>query len=97
MTYIWMCFWCSYLYTVRGSGAFCNFLNLLGDEILLEGWENFRGGLDNKREQRELFFFQNECLTERLISKQSTEGGRGGEVWMKVDNKKQIIRSCAPF
>ncbi len=33
-----------------GSPAFARFLELLGDEVLLDGFELFRGGLDNKSE-----------------------------------------------
>lgn len=32
----------------QGSPAFSLFLRLLGDEILLQGWQLFRGGLDSK-------------------------------------------------
>lgn len=31
-----------------GSAEFEQFLDLLGDRIELEGWENFKGGLDTK-------------------------------------------------
>ena len=34
----------------EGSGRFSRFLDLLGDEVALQGWQNFRGGLDVKSE-----------------------------------------------
>ena len=34
--------------TEEGSDRFHQFLDLLGDEVQLRGWQNFRGGLDNK-------------------------------------------------
>jgi hypothetical protein len=33
----------------HGSKRFSSFLELLGDEVALEGWQNFRGGLDVKK------------------------------------------------
>ena len=38
------------LYAEHGSKRFSLFLELLGDEVGLQGWQNFRGGLDVKRE-----------------------------------------------
>ena len=35
-------------FTEEGSDRFHQFLDLLGDEVQLRGWQNFRGGLDNK-------------------------------------------------
>ena len=34
--------------TEKGSEAFSEFLDLLGEEVALEGWQHFRGGLDVK-------------------------------------------------
>lgn len=36
------------LYAEHGSERFQKFVELLGDEVGLEGWQQFRGGLDNK-------------------------------------------------
>lgn len=36
--------------TEYGSGAFDEFLAVLGEKIRLKGWERFRGGLDVKGE-----------------------------------------------
>ena len=33
----------------HGSAEFVDFLNLLGDEVELAGWEYYKGGLDIKR------------------------------------------------
>ncbi len=33
-----------------GSERFLQFLELLGDEVQLRDWQQFRGGLDNKSE-----------------------------------------------
>ena len=35
-------------YLEHGSRRFQNFVELLGDEVGLQGWPQFRGGLDNK-------------------------------------------------
>ena len=34
----------------HGSQRFTQFLELLGDEVQLRGWKQFRGGLDTKSE-----------------------------------------------
>lgn len=36
------------LHTEQGSGRFACFLELLGEEVELQGWQHFRGGLDVK-------------------------------------------------
>lgn len=35
-----------------GSDRFNQFLDLLGDEVQLRGWQQFKGGLDNKSKYR---------------------------------------------
>lgn len=45
---------CTYTHshTEKPSSAFEEFVDLLGDEVRLEGWKQFRGGLDNKSKSK---------------------------------------------